>query len=1087
MGLNGLAWNVVPLAFGQGQDTRTQPKHVIPSKWRTLVNYSLSEDNTPRRRDGTQPLVSGATGNGLAKHMNELLVVNGTAVSTYSSAEATSTPLISRAGLLPNVFISKDQVRHSAGSADSMDCAIGISISGIPLTIYVWRDIAVSGTINGINCSVIDEQTGARVVDNVQLVADPLAICPRVVYDNNGGFFVTWLTTTVANRMFAAVVLTTGAVGTPVQILSDAKLVVKNFDACFFTGINLPQGNLQVYRWNDAAAGTASVRALRLDRTGTVPVLFGAPLDIILKAAIAVANIRGLTVRVFAGGVAGVFVIQDTGAPGLSGATITTNFAVGTAATGISAFAQVAAESHVTATPFTTGGDSMRVFCDQIGAVGTAAISPINAASVSNTLVPFSVSVLNNSASFSHVFGAGAANGPEGPWIAGKAFTHPDGIHTSLPCFTIEASLGTTLQNAFFLLDGTTTDGTSGRVTGKALYGSYGFRLGGLAVSSPCSTPETDVGNGPYFVVAVPELTQLLFSGGVPLTQVGVSRLTMTPNTMFSPSHAELGPVTFFSGGALSTYDASRVVEHGFNLFPENIGALMSAGGTVDVGTHQAVAVYEWVDSQGQRHQSSPSPAVSFTVVGGTQTLTVKVPTLLLSQKPDVTIAVYMTTAGGTTFFRSVNVFATTANSTSAAFISVVVLSSDAVLAAEEALYSQPDEGGTTLPNDSPPPAKSISVSQNRLWMLSGDNPLEYRFSQAPLNGFGLQFSGLFGDTTLGGLMPSESGRTVAIAPLDEKTIVLCSRKLYVIYGTGPDSSGANNNFSAPQEIPSDVGCADELSILGMPDGIMFRSEKGFHRINRDLSVTFIGDGATAYAGGGTTPLIASMKVMASTLVRDRKECRFEMQVQGDSTGVTLVYSYLFEPGQWSMFQRGPTASASVGVVSALWYELVGKYVWLVTTGSLQFDIDPVTFIDDLIGSAQAVAVVTVAQTAWLKVNALEGFQRVRRIYLTGTPISFPLSSSLAISVDYDDSDGASAPGSYTDVVPLGTVTAALTVGQPVDMRHKLRTQKCKSVSFTFTETPTVGVNASLLGIQALALEIGTKRGVNKLPAAQTV
>src|SRR5262245_5914118 len=122
MGAEGLDFRVVPLAFTSGQDTRTQKKLVIPSKWDTLVNYSLSENNTPKRRDGCAPVVTAAAGNGLALHDDELLVINGGAVSTVMNAAA-STNAVS--GTYSFVDVTKGEVSHTSGNQDSPDCAYG--------------------------------------------------------------------------------------------------------------------------------------------------------------------------------------------------------------------------------------------------------------------------------------------------------------------------------------------------------------------------------------------------------------------------------------------------------------------------------------------------------------------------------------------------------------------------------------------------------------------------------------------------------------------------------------------------------------------------------------------------------------------------------------------------------------------------------------------------------------------------------------------------------------------------------------------------------------------------------------------------
>jgi hypothetical protein len=562
----------------------------------------------------------------------------------------------------------------------------------------------------------------------------------------------------------------------------------------------------------------------------------------------------------------------------------------------------------------------------------------------------------------------------------------------------------------------------------------------------------------------------------------------MTPNVTLPPIRTELGPTTFFAGGQLCSYDGSQVVEHGFPLSPEGIGVKVAAGAGMDTGTHEIVAVYEWFDAQGQRHQSAPSLPGSVTADGaGNNRATVDVPTLLLSQKSGINIVLYMTIAGGLTFFRLPLIGSShpQANNTSAAFVSFTVSSSDASISSNEALYTQPNEGGTTLPSDAPPPTKAICVWQNRLLLLSADNDLEYRLSQELLPSFGLQFAGLFGDETLGGLVPSESGGTVACIGMDEKAVIFCKKKIYALFGAPPDSSGNNSTLTEPQEIPSAVGCLDARSVLAMPEGVMFKAQGGFYLLGRDLSVKYIGDGVKAYDG---------YTVVSATLMRDRQECRFEAAfspgVSGD--GVVLVFSYL--TGQWSTFFRGSSALHPAGAADALWWPTLNQYVWLATsngivlTGGLFGDVplfnadgsytnaDP----DDFVGvSPQGVH--STAITAWLKPSALEGFQRVRRLYITGSTPFSGQDALVTISVAFNDD--ATLPGAYS----VSTNISSFTNTAAIDLRHKLQLQKCKSVRFIFSCVPQSSAIAGFGGIQAMALEIGFKRGVNKLPSGQTV
>lgn len=1081
--MSGLNFQTVPVAFTQGLDTRTQPKLVVAGKWAQLDNMSLSEDNTPRLRDGIAG-ASAVNGNSLALRGDELLMISGADLYSYSAGlsalqKISKLPFGGATGnQVANVLVSTQAVHASSGTSDQHDVALARGSGATnDVALVVWRELG-----SGIAFKLVDTVSGSPIHlstnEVVHRISDAQANCPRVIGDANGGYIVAWMTSTGGNQLKALAVETDGTVGTVSSTIgvSPQMAVTQNFDAC------LAGGHMYV---TYLSSGTDSVIAVVFARSGTTVSVNAGPAPVALSSQVGgVTAIQAVNCRAFAGGLVGVFMIVGSTGSGSAG-----NGIIGATMNGVG---QMVAPTRIFNVPFgsISGGhvastnssagaaDLLSVFYDFAGFSGQGpSLQQITRVDVDATMtVALSVSPLVNAAC-SDSGGAPAtseASGPQGPWICGRPFTCADGVTMYLPCYVTDPFASQQLQNTFFLLDGMT-----GAVVAKALYGAFQFPTANYVGQPPASSLFPNSGSEAWMPGPVTELSlDAAASNNAQVSSINVTGTTlvkMTPTGVgslapLSLPTAQLGPVAFIGGGLLSAYDGEAVYEHGFNLWPGQCGlATAATGGVVTDGVHQVVAVYEWFDAQGQRHQSSPSVVSTITTAGGNlSTITVTWPNLMLTKKQGVAIAIYMTTQGGITFNRAGSVGITNNSAQS----SLVVSISDAALQSNEALYTEPDAGGTTLPNDAPPPPAWMCVVQNRLWMLDADDPDGYRYSQELLpSGFGLQFSGEYGDVTLGGRIPSDGGKAVCIAAMDEKTIILCSRKPYVVFGQGPDSSGNNNGFGEPQEIPSDVGCVEARSVLSMPLGLVFKSRQGWHLLGRDLSVNYIGAGAAAFDANDVT---------GCALVEDRKECRFT-----SSSGTTLVLSYLGMVGggepAWSTFSvRGTTYA----VRDTCYWPTLGAMVHVSATQGLNKDV-PGKLIDDAAGIGTH-GIAWTARTSFLAMGKLEGFQRVRRLYITASAPASP-TVEVDVAVDFDDAYGGLSPGAYSFSIDT-TNEPVIATGLPVDYRHKLAHQKCKSVAFTFSSNAAGDETlAPITGFQAMALEVGLKKGVRKLGAAQTV
>lgn len=1104
-----LDFQVAPIAFTEGLDTKTQSKLVVPGKWTTLTNYSLSTKGSPQRRCGIAPLVTGATGNGLALHDDELLTISGGAVSSVSQATST---VKRQPGVMPYLDISeKREVIFNNGFYDSCDTAYGDG-----LTCTVFREYTSGMTVTGLGVTVTDTVSGAKMLNNSTLILSATAVCPRVVFADNA-FFIFYI---LGANLFCRIIATSAptTLGAQTSLYLDATLLSVNFDACAF-----PLGDNPVsvaFVVTGANAPFFSVRGLEVSRVGTTP--SSSTHDLVTAANVTAASIQALTCRAYAGSAnVGVFLVHTAGgaiAGGLVAVTTDSSLGIASGPALIDAtIPPVASPCHVTCT---TAGANMQVFTDQQSSYLTANIRPLRVGVVSSALaVVLAFGNLMRSATFR--VNAGEAAGPQGPFIAGKAFTTSDS-RTFLPVcllenfnITVANVITQSAQCSAYLVETTdwSTSSSTGTfaVVGGMLYGSLGLvdtTLGGAAplVTALCSTPT--LADGVSFGIALQERGKLSLvrtsgaTSSVNATPVGLSTFSMKPRVTLKPISAQLGETTYFAGGTMGAYDGKQIMGFPFPSYPEGINAVANATGlgSLTVGVHQLVAVYEFVDGAGKRWQSGPSPAVSVTVANATDEIDAIVPTTQLSQAAGYTgvsgnldtmrIVFYMTAAGGLTFYRAPNSFATpllntpatsTVSATGATAIGRGIAMPDANLAANEQLYTQPSIAGTTLPNIAPPPSTALAVVQNRLWYDKADKPGWYGYTQQPIVNVGLQFA-----DSLEAMLPASAGHPSGFAELDEKVVIFAREKIFVQFGSGPRPDGSYSSYSLPQDTAADVGCIEPRSILEVPDGVMFQSLKGIYLLTRDLQTRYIGAGVQAYTNPASTSPPA--QIYGAMMHGDRSEARFVLQEPGTTTTFRLlVYSFLNDA--WSThlgaISSGGGAPYSYFMNDIAWWPAAkqsgnaqGAVVHITTaTSGLHRDNESVFY--DTYGANAPLAVRAQAITSWLKVSALEGFQRVRWLYATGSNSSGnTLDTSFTLSVAFDDALAGSNTYNFS-FTPTGT--------EAIDFRHKPRTMKCKSVLFAFLDTPTSGTAQGLTGIEAMALEIGIKKGVHRLPAASSV
>lgn len=170
------------------------------------------------------------------------------------------------------------------------------------------------------------------------------------------------------------------------------------------------------------------------------------------------------------------------------------------------------------------------------------------------------------------------------------------------------------------------------------------------------------------------------------------------------------------------------------------------------------------------------------------------------------------------------------------------------------------------------------------------------------------------------------------------------------------------------------------------------------------------------------------------------------------------MYDYYFR--QWSTFTNHE------GQDAVIWQ---GKYTYLRNDG--QVYQQSTGFLDD------TTEIRLKAATAWLKMAGIQGYQRVRRIGFLG---EYKSAHEMQVRVGYDYSD------SYTDTYTFDAETVIASSANVYEFRAHLARQKCASLRFEFQDIPGTPAGESY-NMSDLSLEIGLKKGVNKLRAVQSI
>lgn len=554
-------------------------------------------------------------------------------------------------------------------------------------------------------------------------------------------------------------------------------------------------------------------------------------------------------------------------------------------------------------------------------------------------------------------------------------------------------------------------------------------------------------------------------------TGIDLAKLSFGTENLAS---AEIGNNLHLTGGFLAMYDGYLPVEHGFFLYPENIEATWSAtGGSIaaqpdgatNTNAYYYQVTYEWSDNQGNIFRSAPSIPLAVTTSGsGTAgSIELNIPTLRLTYKTanPVKIVIYRWSVAQQSYYQVTSLTSPLLNNTAVDSVTFTDTSADASILGNNLIYTT----GGVIENIPAPPTSVMTLFQSRLFLVDAEDPNLLWFSKQVIEGTPVELSDLFTiyvAPTAGA--QGDTGPMRVLTAMDDKLIIFKQNAIYYINGVGPDNTGANSQFSEPVFITSTVGCSNPKSIVFMPNGIMFQSDKGIWLLGRDLSTSYIGNPVEDFNNG---------LVQSAVNVPGTNQVRFTMD-----SGVTLMYDYFYN--QWGTFINVPAISSTL-------YQNLHTYI---NTRGQVFQETPGLYLD---GSNP---VLMSFKTGWFNLAGLQGFQRAYFFYLLGV---YYTPHKIQIQVAYDYKEGPTqtsviTPDNYA--APYGDETlwggggpwgGSSAIEQ---WRVFMNQQKCESFQLIVNEIfdASLGVKAGAgFTLSGLTLVVGNKKGYTTLKPSRSV
>lgn len=510
----------------------------------------------------------------------------------------------------------------------------------------------------------------------------------------------------------------------------------------------------------------------------------------------------------------------------------------------------------------------------------------------------------------------------------------------------------------------------------------------------------------------------------------------------------------YIAGGFTGYFDGSTIVESGFLDTPTIKTNTQSAAGSLTLlGAYQYIACYEWFDSKGRLHRSTPSTPFAVTMTGANTANALVCSTPRSYRRIDldqtgttVKTVLYRNTPGDSVFYRVAEGSAATLTTSYADDITITDTRSDVAAQVRPVLYIYSQK---PTANVGPIPCRFVAMGRDRLIFGGLPDPYLVAFSQL-----------VFPNEPIESASPNSFAYVArlpepvtAVSAPGDSYIAFTAQGIYEIPGAGPQRNGTGE-FFAPRTLFSDGGCIDWRSVCETAKGTFFQ-------LATDKLYLLTPSGELQWVGKPIQDTLTTFPVVrAAALCTATQRVTFAV-VNSDAspTGGGLL-TYDIQKDAWSF--------DDVGIVQSV-VEYNSRLAYLHNDGLVYLE-------QATVGSGGILPTISVRTGSFRPFSAL-GYGDIVKISLLGTYLG---DSDVEGFVSYDDGKTWTSLGVQTITAAAWTnalTGAAIASGDPITLVYtpNIRTVDRFSLRFDVTN---VASNTGGIRMHVVSFEIEAQEGM---------